>query len=55
MLTASSSAPHGFTAKVGDFGLVRTAAAAAAGGGGASGEQQSMHPVEQRLANNAYG
>jgi hypothetical protein len=52
MLTASSSAAHGFTAKVGDFGLVRTAAAAAADDN--SGEQ-TLHPVEQRLASNAYG
>lgn len=53
MLTASSSAPHGFTAKVGDFGLVRTAAAAAAAADD-SGEE-ALHPVEQRLASNAYG
>lgn len=52
MLAASSSAPHGFTAKVGDFGLVRTAAAAAAADD--SGDQM-LHPVEQRLASNAYG
>lgn len=50
MLTSSSSAAHGFTAKVGDFGLVRTAAAAEG-----KGQQQQLHPVEQRLANNAYG
>jgi hypothetical protein len=50
MLTSSSSAAHGFTTKVGDFGLVRTAAAAAGGK-----EQEQVHPVEQRLANNAYG
>lgn len=58
MLTASSTAPHGFCVKVGDFGLVRTApptpAAAAAGGGDGSGQQQ-LHPVEQRLASNTYG
>jgi len=58
MLTSSNSAQHGFTAKVGDFGLVRTAAAAAAADGSSKEQQQQqqqLHPVEQRLANNAYG
>jgi hypothetical protein len=51
MLTSSSSAAHGFTAKVGDFGLVRTSSAAAE----SKEQQQQLHPVEQRLASNAYG
>jgi hypothetical protein len=51
MLASSSTNPHGFTAKVGDFGLVRTAAPAAADDSG----EAVLHPVEQRLASNLYG
>lgn len=46
MLTKSSSNEHGFTAKVGDFGLARIDT-------GSKGS--TIHPVEQRLADNAYG
>lgn len=45
-MTKSSSNEHGFTAKVGDFGLARI---------NASGSGSAAHPVEQRLADNAYG
>jgi serine/threonine protein kinase len=69
MLTASATNPHGFMARVGDFGLVRTctgagASAAAAGGGdagngsgaaAAAAAAAAPHPVDQRLAVNAYG
>lgn len=45
MLSKSSTNPHGFTAKVGDFGLARIN----------SSSSDAAHPVDQRLANNAYG
>eukprot|EP00879_Flechtneria_rotunda_P004002 GHRR01004243.1.p1 GENE.GHRR01004243.1~~GHRR01004243.1.p1 ORF type:complete len:773 (+),score=221.32 GHRR01004243.1:1592-3910(+) len=46
MLASSTSNPHGFTAKVGDFGLARI-----------NKDQASaaLHPVDQRLADNNYG
>eukprot|EP00775_Hariotina_reticulata_P014620 gene14620-14756_t len=45
MLCSSDSNPHGFAAKVGDFGLVRIHNSTPA----------DLHPVDQRLQNNAYG
>lgn len=44
MLTKSATNEHGFTAKVGDFGLARI-----------NSSDGSAHPVERRLADNAYG
>jgi hypothetical protein len=60
MLAKSATSPHGFTAKVGDFGLARinresTAAAAGVDGAAAAAGAGAKHPVDQRLGNNEYG
>lgn len=54
MLSKSATSPHGFTAKVGDFGLARInrdSSTAAAGAEVAA----AKHPVDQRLGSNEYG
>ncbi|WIA42087.1 hypothetical protein OEZ86_009363 [Tetradesmus obliquus] len=54
MLSKSATSPHGFTAKVGDFGLARinrNSSTAAAGAEVAA----AKHPVDQRLGSNEYG
>jgi hypothetical protein len=58
MLAKSATSPHGFAAKVGDFGLARinrdSPAAASADGAAAAGAGPK-HPVDQRLGDNEYG
>jgi hypothetical protein len=57
MLAKSATSPHGFTAKVGDFGLARinSDSTAAAEANGAAAGVGAKHPVDQRLGNNEYG
>ncbi|KAF6263742.1 kinase-like domain-containing protein [Scenedesmus sp. NREL 46B-D3] len=59
MLAKSATSPHGFTAKVGDFGLARInrdgAAAACAAGSSGAAAGGAQHPVDQRLGSNEYG
>jgi hypothetical protein len=55
MLSKSATSPHGFTAKVGDFGLARISSTAAAAGAAGANGAAAKHPVDQRLGGNEYG